>query len=178
MYDKNVRKRSWSKAGLASQTVVKPGLTRNKVMLCVWWDWKGIIQYELLPPDRAIDSELYCKQLMRLKQEVERKRPEIINGRAAGNPYNPQHCIHPRSDTGPRREATNKQNNKSFGRHARLAERGPLTARGRRGAASAALLRYAVCGAVTSRAVAAPAITRVLAAARQAARRQATKYIH
>ncbi|KAJ0180109.1 hypothetical protein K1T71_004700 [Dendrolimus kikuchii] len=33
MYDKNVRKRSWSKAGQASQTVAKPGLTRNKVML-------------------------------------------------------------------------------------------------------------------------------------------------
>ncbi|KAA5661950.1 hypothetical protein F3G62_32070, partial [Pseudomonas aeruginosa] len=37
-YDKNVRKRSWSKAGQASQTVAKPELTRNKVMLCVWWD--------------------------------------------------------------------------------------------------------------------------------------------
>ncbi|XP_045540347.1 histone-lysine N-methyltransferase SETMAR-like [Papilio machaon] len=57
-YDKNVRKRSWSKAGQASQTVAKPGLTRNKVMLCVWWDWKGIIHYELLPPGRTIDSEL------------------------------------------------------------------------------------------------------------------------
>ncbi|KAJ0184081.1 hypothetical protein K1T71_000504 [Dendrolimus kikuchii] len=37
-YDKNVRKRSWSKAGEASQTVARPGLTRNKVMLYVWWD--------------------------------------------------------------------------------------------------------------------------------------------
>ncbi|KAL0852079.1 hypothetical protein ABMA28_000324 [Loxostege sticticalis] len=80
-YDKNVRKRSWSKAGQASQTVAKPGLTSNKVMLCLWWDWKGIIHYELLPPGRTIDSELYCEQLMRLKQEVERKRPELINRR-------------------------------------------------------------------------------------------------
>ncbi|KAJ0172464.1 hypothetical protein K1T71_011603 [Dendrolimus kikuchii] len=69
-YDKNVRKRSWSKAGQASQTVAKPGLTRNKVMLCVWWDWEGIIHYELLPPGRTIDSELYCVQLKRLKQKV------------------------------------------------------------------------------------------------------------
>ncbi|KAJ0182863.1 hypothetical protein K1T71_002232 [Dendrolimus kikuchii] len=37
-YDNSVRKRSWSKADQASQTVVKPGLTRNKVMLCIWWD--------------------------------------------------------------------------------------------------------------------------------------------
>ncbi|KAJ0180769.1 hypothetical protein K1T71_004173 [Dendrolimus kikuchii] len=35
-YDKNVRKKSWSKAGQASQSVAKPGLTNNKVMLCVW----------------------------------------------------------------------------------------------------------------------------------------------
>ncbi|KAJ0183809.1 hypothetical protein K1T71_000232 [Dendrolimus kikuchii] len=69
-YDKNVRKRSWSKAGQASQTVAKPGLTRNKVMLCVWWDWKGIIHYELLPPGRTIDSELYCEQLMRLNKKL------------------------------------------------------------------------------------------------------------
>ncbi|KAJ0170203.1 hypothetical protein K1T71_014131 [Dendrolimus kikuchii] len=34
-YDKNVRKRSWSKAGQASQTAAKPGLTRNKVC-CVY----------------------------------------------------------------------------------------------------------------------------------------------
>ncbi|KAJ0175787.1 hypothetical protein K1T71_008946 [Dendrolimus kikuchii] len=81
-HDKNVQKRSWSKTGQTSQTVAKPGLTRNKVMLCVWWDWKGIIHYELLPPGRTVDSELYCEQLMRLKQKVERKRPELINRRA------------------------------------------------------------------------------------------------
>ncbi|CAH2236298.1 jg7061 [Pararge aegeria aegeria] len=87
MYEKNVRKRSRLKAGQASKTVAKPGLTRNTVMLCVWWDWNALpipphtIYYELLPPDRTIDSELYCEQLMRLKQEVERKRPELINRR-------------------------------------------------------------------------------------------------
>ncbi|GBP42099.1 Mariner Mos1 transposase [Eumeta japonica] len=50
----------------------KTGLTRNKLMLCVWWDWKGIIHYELLPPGKTINSDLYCQQLMRLKQEVEK----------------------------------------------------------------------------------------------------------
>ncbi|KAJ0179748.1 hypothetical protein K1T71_004339 [Dendrolimus kikuchii] len=53
-YNKKVRKRSWTKAGQASQTVAKHG---------------------------AIDSELYCEQLMRLNQKVERKRPELINRR-------------------------------------------------------------------------------------------------
>ncbi|GFX21157.1 histone-lysine N-methyltransferase SETMAR [Trichonephila clavipes] len=39
-YDNIVRKRSWSKRGEAAQTVVKPGLTFRKVLLCIWWDWK------------------------------------------------------------------------------------------------------------------------------------------
>ncbi|PRD17720.1 UNVERIFIED_CONTAM: mariner\T [Trichonephila clavipes] len=42
-YGNIVRKRSWSKCGEAAQTVSKPGLTARKVLLCIWWDWKGII---------------------------------------------------------------------------------------------------------------------------------------
>ncbi|GFX85528.1 putative DD34D transposase [Trichonephila clavipes] len=45
-YDNIVRKRSWSKRSEAAQTVAKPGLSVRKVLLCNWWDWKGIIHYE------------------------------------------------------------------------------------------------------------------------------------
>ncbi|GBP47614.1 hypothetical protein EVAR_30328_1 [Eumeta japonica] len=41
--DKNVRKKSWSKGKQASQNIAKPVLTRNKLMLRVSCDWKGII---------------------------------------------------------------------------------------------------------------------------------------
>ena len=78
-YDNNVRKRSWSKPGEASQTVAKPVLTPRKVMLSVWWDWKGIVHYELLEPGQTINSTLYCQQLMRLKQAIKKKRPELTN---------------------------------------------------------------------------------------------------
>ena len=47
-YDNVKRKRSWSNRGEPVQTA-KPGLTVRKVLLCVWWDWQGIIYYELLP---------------------------------------------------------------------------------------------------------------------------------
>ncbi|GBP59568.1 hypothetical protein EVAR_83287_1 [Eumeta japonica] len=43
------------------------------------WDWKSIIDYELLPPGKTINSYLYYQQLMQLKQEVGKKRPELIN---------------------------------------------------------------------------------------------------
>ncbi|GFT18911.1 histone-lysine N-methyltransferase SETMAR [Trichonephila clavipes] len=42
-YDNIVRNRSWSKCGEAAQTAAKPGLMSIKALLCIWWDWKGII---------------------------------------------------------------------------------------------------------------------------------------
>ena len=70
-YDNIKRKRSWSKAAESSQTVNKPGLTARKVLLCVWWDWKGIIHYELLPYSQTLNSTIYCEQLDRLKQAID-----------------------------------------------------------------------------------------------------------
>jgi len=35
-YDNPTRKRSWIKKG--EKAIAKPGLTRKKVMLCVWWE--------------------------------------------------------------------------------------------------------------------------------------------
>ncbi|GFT60427.1 histone-lysine N-methyltransferase SETMAR [Trichonephila clavipes] len=58
-----LRKRSWSKRCEAAQTVVKPGLTARKVLLCIWGKWKGTIYYELLPYRQTLNSDLYCQQL-------------------------------------------------------------------------------------------------------------------
>lgn len=78
-YDSKVRKRSWLKPGETLQTVAKPVLTPRKVMLSVWWDWKGTVYHELLEPGQTINSTIYCQQLMRLKQAMEKNRPELIN---------------------------------------------------------------------------------------------------
>jgi len=48
-------------------------------MLSVWWDWKGIVYYKLLPPNQTIDSTKYCSQLAKLKRAVDQKRPELEN---------------------------------------------------------------------------------------------------
>ena len=63
-YDNNVHKKKWSEPGEASQTVAKPVLTSRKVMLSIWWDWKGIVHPELLEPGQTINSTFYCQQLM------------------------------------------------------------------------------------------------------------------
>ena len=78
-YDNWKRKRSWIRDGEPSQVFVKRGLRPNKVMLCVWWDWKGIVRHELLPVGQTIDSQVYCGQLERLRNAIERKQPELNN---------------------------------------------------------------------------------------------------
>ncbi|GFX14611.1 mariner transposase [Trichonephila clavipes] len=74
-HDNIVRKRSWSKHGEAAQTVAKPGLTSRMVLLCIWWYWKGIIYYELLPKGQKLTSKIYSQQLNRLKLATDQKWP-------------------------------------------------------------------------------------------------------
>ena len=43
-------------------------------MLCVWWDQKGVIYYELLKPDETINTERYRQQMINLNQALCEKR--------------------------------------------------------------------------------------------------------
>lgn len=74
-YDNVKRKRSRSKRGEAAQTAAKPGLTARNVLLCVRWDWQGIIHYELHPYGQTLNSDLYCQQFNRLQAALMPKRP-------------------------------------------------------------------------------------------------------
>ncbi|XP_040575887.1 histone-lysine N-methyltransferase SETMAR-like [Lepeophtheirus salmonis] len=78
-YDNIKRKRLWLKRGEPEQTLAKPGLTARKALLCVWWDWEGIIHFELLPYDLTLNSDLYCEQLDRLKESIAQKRPALAS---------------------------------------------------------------------------------------------------
>ncbi|KAL9922417.1 histone-lysine N-methyltransferase SETMAR-like [Glossina fuscipes fuscipes] len=80
-YDNKKRKRSWSKMNETVQTAAEAQLVPRKVLLFVWWDWKGIVYHELLQPGQTIDSTLFCQHLTRLKREIEINRPELINSK-------------------------------------------------------------------------------------------------
>ena len=45
-------------------------------MLCIWWDQKGVLYYELLKLSETINRERYWTQLIRLKRAIPEKRPE------------------------------------------------------------------------------------------------------
>ena len=59
----------------------KPELHRKKVMLCVWWDIKGVVYYEVLKPKETINADLYSKQLASLSVALESKRSYTGKGR-------------------------------------------------------------------------------------------------
>ena len=48
-------------------------------MLCIWWDWKGVLYFELLPENQTINSNKYCCQLDQLKAALDEKCPELVN---------------------------------------------------------------------------------------------------
>lgn len=79
IYNNVERKRSWGKRDDPPLTTPKAGLHPKKVMLSVWWDFKGILYYELLPNNQTINSEKYCLQLDQLKAAIQEKRPELAN---------------------------------------------------------------------------------------------------
>ena len=45
-------------------------------MLCIWWDQKAVLYYELLKPGEIINEERYRTQLIRFKRSIAEKRPE------------------------------------------------------------------------------------------------------
>ena len=64
------------KPGQAAKLTAKPNIHGAKVMLCIWWDQKGVLHYELLEPGETINGERYRTHLIRLKRAIAEKRPE------------------------------------------------------------------------------------------------------
>ena len=72
IYNNVVQKRSWSKRDEPQQTTSKAELHQKKIMLSVWWDWKGVIFFELLLRNQTINSDIYCRQLKKLNAAVKK----------------------------------------------------------------------------------------------------------
>ena len=78
LYNNVEWKRSWGKWNEPPPNTPKASRHPKKVMLCIWWDWKGVLYYELLPENQTINSSKYCSQLDQLKA-LDEKRPELVN---------------------------------------------------------------------------------------------------
>ena len=79
LYNNGEQKRSWGKLHEPPPTTPKAGLHPKKVILCIWWDWKGVLYYELLPENQMLNSSKYCSQLDQLKAALDERCPELVN---------------------------------------------------------------------------------------------------
>lgn len=48
----------------------------KKTLLCIWWDMKGVLYYEMLKPGETVTSERYRQQIINLNHALIEKRPE------------------------------------------------------------------------------------------------------
>jgi len=48
--------KSWIGPGQLSRSIPKRNIYRNKVLICNWWNMKGIAYYELLKPNQTAKS--------------------------------------------------------------------------------------------------------------------------
>ena len=75
--DNALLKISWSKRDEPAQSTSKADIHQKKVTLSVWWDFKGIVYFELLLRNQTINPNVYCRHLMKLDKEIKEKRPEL-----------------------------------------------------------------------------------------------------
>jgi histone-lysine N-methyltransferase SETMAR len=50
-----------------------------KKVLCIWWNYKGLIYYELVPDSCMINADVYSQQLMKMFTVLLEKYPTQVN---------------------------------------------------------------------------------------------------
>jgi [histone H3]-lysine36 N-dimethyltransferase SETMAR len=73
------KENQWLDPGQEAYPVAKRDRFSKKVMLCVWWNFEGVIHFELVANNRAINAELYTDQLDRMYTALGKKYPALIN---------------------------------------------------------------------------------------------------
>lgn len=56
VYNKVNRKKSQFKHDEPAQII-----SLEKIMLLIWWDYKGVMYFELLPYNQTMNSDIYCQ---------------------------------------------------------------------------------------------------------------------
>ena len=73
------KQNQWLDAGQAPEPVPKRERFSQKALLCVWWNFEGVIHFELIPNSISVDADLYCAQLDRMYQKLKLKYPALVN---------------------------------------------------------------------------------------------------
>lgn len=61
-----------------AQTTSKVNIHRKKVMLSVFWDYRGIVYFGMLQCNQTTNSNIYILQITKLNIAIQEKRPELV----------------------------------------------------------------------------------------------------
>jgi hypothetical protein len=71
--------KQWLDKGQLPVPVAKRELFEKKVPLCVWWNYEGLIHYELVPDSRMINADVYSQQSEKMYMVLLEKYPALVN---------------------------------------------------------------------------------------------------
>lgn len=73
------KRRQWVLYDEEAEPVVKQSRFGSKAMVCVWWNFEGVLYFELVSDGRSINADLYSEQLDRVYNILKGQYPAMIN---------------------------------------------------------------------------------------------------
>ncbi|UYV71313.1 hypothetical protein LAZ67_8002588, partial [Cordylochernes scorpioides] len=69
----------WKKPEESAPKKAKVTISAGKVMAIVFWDCKGVLLVDYLPPNSTVNAARYCEVLNKLRAAIKRKRPGLLS---------------------------------------------------------------------------------------------------
>ena len=70
LYINMKQRKEWVPPGDTPKPRVKPDLHPGKTMICVSWDWEGMVHWEMLERNATVNKELYIAQPYRVNEAI------------------------------------------------------------------------------------------------------------
>lgn len=77
LYVNHTRKKQWLGKGETGIATPRPDPHPEKVMLCVWWNIRGVVHWELLPSGTTVNKHVYCRQLNDVANKLRGKQDKV-----------------------------------------------------------------------------------------------------
>ncbi|UYV62508.1 hypothetical protein LAZ67_2000896 [Cordylochernes scorpioides] len=69
----------WKKPEESASKKAKVTISAGKVMAIVFWDCKGVLLVDYLPPNTTVNAARYCEVLTKLRAAIKSKRPGLLS---------------------------------------------------------------------------------------------------
>ena len=79
LYANISKRKEWLSTNKKATPRTKTCAHPQKIMLCIWWNSKSVLYYELLPRGVTIIADIYCQQLRCLADAIQEKRPTRLH---------------------------------------------------------------------------------------------------